>query len=88
MLERTIIFIVLGVFVFTPAASYWWGKSFTAWIDIYIPWIFLLLATMWLHWQIKRNTNFAEETTLKGSPEDTPAHNEKLDQENLFGKVD
>ena len=88
MLERIIIFIVLGVFVFSPAASDWWGKSYSAWYEIYIHWIFLLLATMWLHWGIKRNSNFNREASQKNSLTDAPDHSEKSDQRNLFGRID
>jgi hypothetical protein len=55
MLERIIVFIVLGIFVFTPAVSSWWKADFFSWYDIYLPWLLLILAASWLHWRPDHN---------------------------------
>lgn len=51
MFERIIIFIVLGIFVFTPALSSWWKNEFQFWYGVYLPWILLIVAAAGLHWR-------------------------------------
>ena len=53
MLERVIIFIVLGIFVFSPTVSNWWKADFVAWYHVYLPWLILVVASLWLHWQAR-----------------------------------
>ncbi len=51
MFERIIIFMVLGIFVFTPALSSWWKNEFLAWYEVYLPWILIIMAAVVLHWR-------------------------------------
>ena len=53
MLERIIIFIVLGIFVFNPTVSNWWKDEFISWYHVYLPWLFLIAASIWLHWRAR-----------------------------------
>jgi hypothetical protein len=51
MLERIIIFMVLGIFVFTPDLGSWWKTEFLAWYEVYLPWILLIIIAVGLHWR-------------------------------------
>ncbi len=57
MLERIIIFVVLGVFVFSPSLRDWWRSDMSSWYEVYIPWLTLILVTIWLHWRSSRQGN-------------------------------
>lgn len=51
MFERLIIFMVLGIFVFTPTLNSWWEEEFVAWYEVYLPWILLIIVAVGLHWR-------------------------------------
>lgn len=51
MFERMIIFMVLGIFVFTPALSSWWKNEFQMGYEVYLPWVLLIIAAAGLHWR-------------------------------------
>lgn len=51
MFEKIIIFMVLGIFVFTPALNSWWNNEFLVWYELYLPWILLIIAALGLQWR-------------------------------------
>jgi hypothetical protein len=53
MFERIVVFIVLGIFVFSPSVSNWWKGEFVSWYHVYLPWFFLILAAIWIQWRTK-----------------------------------
>jgi len=55
MIERIVIFLVLGTFVFTPEIGNWSEENFTAWYDVYIAWMILIIAVLWIEWRRKAN---------------------------------
>lgn len=51
MLERLIIFLILGAFVFMPEMTRIAGDNLSPWYAVYIPWFLLLVAVTHEHWR-------------------------------------
>ncbi|MCB1645374.1 MAG: hypothetical protein KDI36_07970 [Pseudomonadales bacterium] len=51
MLNRLFIFLVFGLFVFSPDVSRWWAAdSVTAWYGNYIPWLLVIAGCYWIQY--------------------------------------
>ena len=51
MIERIIIFLVLGAFVFAPAITQWTFGGLTEWYGIYLPWLALVIVVSRDQWR-------------------------------------
>lgn len=47
MIERFIVFLILGFFVFAPEVQSFWSRGPLAWYANYIIWLVLIAACFW-----------------------------------------
>ena len=56
-IERLVLFLVLGFFVFSPTVGEWTGISLSEWYRNYVPWLALISLCGWLRYADREPAN-------------------------------
>jgi hypothetical protein len=66
-IERLVLFVVLGFFVFSPTIGTWLEASAPYWYRHYLPWLMVIALCAWLHMRADSRSADEENQTERQS---------------------